>query len=173
MNLLKKNAALGEGDSIYVIGLSPNNFRAGIYAGYIEDGMWKMHQLKRQRVASIYPNDGYIVLKGEPGVTYALIEAGYAIERGSFSGFTRYVCSGSALTFELSANKALYITDVQFSTDGKSIGIKGTDNFDAARNYIDANYPSLKGQLERGNSKSTYVKPYCASGPSFIFIPSR
>lgn len=135
----------GDEESIVVLGVRPSTFAVGIYPLYVWS--WGIGHGPSFTISGP-PKDGYVVGRAPAGQLNGLIYFYQVDEAGSGVAFSaRYACKETlAKTFVAPKGKVIYIGDVVMRED--SYGLRHTENFEAARAYMDATYPKLAGRLE-------------------------
>jgi len=86
-------------------------------------------------------------------------------------GKQRYwMCGGAeSLTFKAPGGKVIYVGDVRYSQVGTSLGAKYKQDFEAAKKFIDSNFPGLRNRLEPWTYK---VMPSSDSCTQTIYVPA-
>jgi hypothetical protein len=160
MSTLEKNATLENDESIFVIGMKPENFRLSVFAGDIKNGEFKTNFMRSIAVFA-FPEKGYVVAKGHVGDTLAIISV-TPYEKGAFLKPLYIVCSGEKmLTFKIPPGKVIYISDLLFSHSGSGFAISYSQDLGSARQYMDKNYGTLKGKLEAWPSEFVTSNKEC------------
>ncbi|RXZ36284.1 hypothetical protein D9O50_07015 [Oxalobacteraceae bacterium CAVE-383] len=161
MSTLEKNATLENDESIFVIGMKPENFRLSVFAGDIKNGEFKTNFMRSIAVFA-FPEKGYVVAKGHAGDTLAIISV-TPYEKGAFLKPLYITCSGEKmLTFKIPSGKVIYISDLLYSYSGSGIAVSYKQDFDSARQYMDKNYATLQGTLEAWPSEFATSNKECA-----------
>lgn len=143
-------------EAIVVHGMKQSEFRYVFVKGKIKNGMFE--QTKHVGVLVDMPTNGYLVGKLEAGDVIALIQAGRTERQGNGPISFRLGCGIPIRVFTLPGGKVSYLGDATVSiVRNTELRIAYSDNFQDAKNYIDASFPGLKDRLEPISSK---VVPY-------------
>ncbi len=135
-------------DSIFVIGLTPDNYRISVWPGHInEHGVFVKSQIRN---AAFYggAQNGYVVFKAKTGDVLAITNARIVNSSKSVFGLD-YGPRCDTLVFKVPKGQAVYLGDVAFtpiSADGH-IAPSVSDHFEAARHFISASFPAIKQPL--------------------------
>jgi len=169
--VLEKNVKLESGDeTVFVFGVQPDNFRISVFPGSVKDGEFKQNPF---RTATVYSaaSDGYVLGKANAGETLAITNIRFVSAKGNVLGSDFKPCEGTkALVFDVPPGKVIYITDVRyFFSQDDGLNYKYTANLEAAQQYIDSNYPNLKGRLEIWDYRQLPVSESCTTN---IYVPS-
>ena len=137
--------------SILVLGVSPSDYTLTIFPGQMKDGKFNQDQLKSAAISGP-PIDGFVVAQVPAGQTLALLRT-YRVNKdgtnivGSLVGAWG---AASTMVFEVPQGKVLHMGDVRYQPVGKRVQVEFGKNFEAAKAYIDSQYPALRGRLEPG-----------------------
>lgn len=145
---VKPDEDINPEESVYILGVAPDNYRISIFPGEVRDG--KYHQ-NIYRVASVYgaAEDGYVIGKAASKETVAIGYIRVVKDKDSLLGTDFKPCKGAqTMVFEIPAGKVLYLGDVKYRIDGDKLFVDYSKDFEAAKKYIDSRYPKLRGRLE-------------------------
>jgi hypothetical protein len=147
-----KDATVSQDESIFVVGSSPEHFRLWFMRADIieKDGTATV----KQDVVGIpllvaNPENGFLVGRVRGGYTIAITGVRAVRASETFGpGFS--ACGGNrTMVFTAPAGKVVYVGHAELSMKGKQIFASYSTDFEAARKHVDANYPNLRGKLER------------------------
>ena len=141
-------ATLSEGSGYVLIGMNPEYMDVAIYTGDISDGTFRYSY---PATFSGSPEDGFILIKAPAGSSLAVTKA---VVRAAVRGMGAYdPCSYTV--FQAEGGKVTYATTLVFElgNDGMLIG-NHFQEFDKARAFMKAHYPSLAGSLVQGTYKT-------------------
>jgi len=147
--LLKQDARLTSSDeSVFVLGLSPENYSVFIFKGEIKNGRFDKN-IFVSSIAYGTADNGYIVSKAPARETFAVTLISIGEKKDSISGTSYVPCrDAKTITFKAPAGKVIYLGDVEYVLEGGAVTTKYGNNFDAAEKYINDKYPHLRGKLE-------------------------
>ncbi|RZL03549.1 MAG: hypothetical protein EOP36_04245 [Rubrivivax sp.] len=148
-------------EAIYVLGLTPANHRAFIFPGELKDGVFIQDNM---RAASYYGSSqkGYIVAKAKPSDVWAITNILVTESEAGYFGPGFAPCGGqNTITFKVPAGQVTYIGNVEFARQEKKLEVQYTSNFEAAKTYLEANYPNLRGLLQQGTFELAKVNRSC------------
>ena len=147
-----KAATIAEDESIFVVGSAPENFRIWFMrADLIQKD--EATTVKQDAVGIpllvANPENGFLVGRVRGGYNIAVTGVRAVSANQTFGpGFT--ACGGTkTMVFTAPAGKVVYIGHAEFSMRGKQLFARYSNDFQAARSHIDANYPNLRGKLEQ------------------------
>lgn len=167
---LDKNATLSSGQkSVFVLGVAPENFRLSIFPGSIDDGRFRQSPW---RPAAIYgaAKNGYLVGEASAGETLAITLVQVVKDKDSIFGQHFVPCrNGKTMAFRIPRGRVIYLGDVQYEVAGGHLGMKYSQDIDAARKYIREYYPRLRGRLEPWKYR---LLPTNAACQMSIYIPT-
>ena len=134
-------------ESIFVIGVSPENFWIELLGGEIKSGGFQFHW--NGSAVQGWPTDGYLVGKVKGGELMAITKIDNVKKNSAFKGKQYVPCARKkTLTFKAPVGKILYITDINYSVDGDELSIEYENGFGSAKQFLDKNYPKLKDKME-------------------------
>jgi len=155
LGVLDKNVAMkSDKDSIFVIGVAPDNYRISVFPGNInKDGKFVQNPFSAAAIFSA-ADHGYVVGKAKAGDILAITNIRVVKSNKDLLGPDFAPCNGlNALTFTAAPGKVTYIGDVSYRYNGSGLNTKYSENYEAAKSYIDSAYPNLRGRLEAGSYK--------------------
>lgn len=156
-------------ESIFVIGISPENFWIETLGGEIEGGTFKFHW--NGSAVQGWPTDGYLVGKVKGGELMAITKIDKVKQNSAFKGKQYVPCAGvKTLTFKAPVGKVLYITDIHYSLVNEKLSIEYKRGFEAAKLFIDEHYPNLRGKLEDQKDIAYYPTNVSCTDISIIII---
>lgn len=149
-------AGPGQNDTIFVVGVEPEQTRVMVIKGTLQDGVF-------YRTGNYHfydAKDGFIIGHIQRGTTVGIISLGL---RGTeavpgFFGAEPHdyePCKNArALAFSAPAGKVIYLTNIYgvpvHKPDGNKLEVTFKPNFESARGYVKAHYPKLAKRLEQG-----------------------
>lgn len=160
-----------ENHSIFVLGVSPENFKVSVRSGSIsEDGFavdfWTQHHV------SDWPEKGYIIGTARANQTMAITDVTRK-GAGSFSLDEAFTACGGAkvLTFNIPKGEVVYIGDISYRDTKNSIHIDYEKNFTQALSYLKNNYPELAEKVKEIDKTAFYEhRVDCGTGGLFIIM---
>lgn len=171
-----KDATVSQDTSIFVVGSSPEHFRIWFMRADIveKDGTTNV----KQDVLGIpllvaNPENGFLVGQVRGGDTIAI--TGVRIVRaGETFGPGGSACGGNrTMVFTAPAGKVVYVGNAEFSMQGKQVFARYSNDFEAARKHVDANYPNLRGKLEQHGHQLIATAPCPTPQTITIQLPGR
>lgn len=134
-------------EAVVVHGMKQPEFRYVFIKGKIENGMFE--KTKHVGVLIDKPVNGYLVGKIEAGDVIALIQAGRNERQGNGPNSFSLGCGMPVRVFTVPGGKVSYLGDATISIiQDRELRVAYSDNFQDAKNYIDASFPALKNRLE-------------------------
>lgn len=170
--LEKGTNTVASDESVFIMGLSPDNYRVSLFPGSVDDGAFKQSPWRN---AAFYgaPEDGFIVGKVKAGdiigLMYILIVKDEKAVRGDQFG----ACDGArTMVFEApdTGGKVIYLGEVHYELVDGRVMIKYGSDIEAARQYIDKFYPAFSGDLERWSYELLPVNASCVKTID-VYIP--
>ncbi|MES9901601.1 MAG: hypothetical protein ABW168_02830 [Sedimenticola sp.] len=134
-------------ESILVQGVKPTTYEVVFIKGRIVNGKFK----KAKHVGIIVgsPNGRYLVGKAQAGDVVALIMF-LRPKSNNGQNISFRFCGKNVLVFTVPEGKVVYLGDISIKETGRnSFNINYSSDFNAAKEYIDANYPALRGRLDK------------------------
>ncbi|WP_288410509.1 hypothetical protein [uncultured Herbaspirillum sp.] len=165
-----------KGESIFVIGVSPPNHRVSVFPGDIDDGVF--HQ-SLFLPAALYGSakDGFVVGKASAGEVLAITNVRVVSDEDALIRGQNFApCYGAkTFVFQVPKGKVIYIGSAAYFFRNEKLEVHYRNDFEMAKNYIDANYPELKGLLEYQEPQLLPIAKNCNPGPMFmpIYIKSK
>jgi hypothetical protein len=158
-----------EKESIFVLGVAPENHRVMIFGGDTDTGFFKQNWLP----AAFYggAEGGFIVGKAKAGSTLAITDVRVTENGKSILGLDFIPCDGAkTVVFEAPAGKVTYLGSVNYEVTGNGLRIEYWNDLDAARAYVAGAYPALSARLEQGGYKLLPVMQPCTS-TNTVYVP--
>ena len=163
-------AAPSDSESVIVVGISPDYFRASFFPGSIEGGKFSGSTI---RSVALYGStvDGYLIGKVKAGETIGITQLWY---QGStvFSYATFSSCEKKTMVLQIPKGKVLYAGSLDIRQVGQGINWDYEQDLERARRYVDEKYPSLKGRLELLEPQWLTSSRSCTPTAITIPIPS-
>jgi len=161
--------APAKNESIFVLGVTPENHRVMIFGGSTDTGFFKQNWLP----AAFYggAEGGFIVGKAKAGSTLAITDVRVTESDKAILGLDFIPCDGAkTLVFEAPAGKVTYLGSVHYGVTGKGLQIDYWNDFEAARAYLSSAYPALSPKVEQGGYKLLPVMQPCTSTTT-VYVP--
>lgn len=132
-------------ESIIVFGLKPERTRVMFFPGTKTGNQFLQNEWLGAVINGI-PQDGYVVAKVKAGQVLGLT---HVIMNGDgITGQPYNACGGTrAPTFEVPGGQTLYMADIEYVPEGNRLSVRYNNMFQAAKEYLYANYPNIKGDL--------------------------
>lgn len=171
-----KDAAPSSDEGIFVIGSAPANFRVWISNADLteKDGATTVKQdIVGIPVLVANPENGFLIGRVRGGSTLMISGVRMVTAEETFGqGFS--ACGGTQTpVFNVPAGKTIYVGHVALSAKGKDLFARYSEDFAAARRHVDANYPNLRGKVERHGLKLVTTAP-CPKGQTMVItVPGR
>ncbi len=148
VGVVDHDASVSGDESVFVIGVSPENYRIMVFPGHINKNF--VFERSNWRLAALYagPNEGFVVGKAAAGDTLAITNIRVVKDRDSVLGADFAMCDSRTMVFQVPAGKVIYLGDVHFDDRGRRLGLTFGDNFPAAKEYVAHKYPKLRDRLE-------------------------
>lgn len=148
MGRLSKESAVDlEKDSVFIIGIKPDNFRISVFPGSIKDGRFDQSLLRPAAVFAAAEN-GFVIGKAPVGDTLAITNIRVVNGKDSLFGADYQPCrNAKTMTFDIPKGKVLYLGDVYYEFVGNELLAKYGQDIDSANKFIDENYPNLSGKV--------------------------
>lgn len=178
LGVLDKNATLDSNQhSIFVLGVAPENYRVSVFPGSVKDGVFRQNPWLP---ATVYGagDDGYLVGEASAGDTLAITIVRVVKDKDAFFQGTNFVpCHGAkTMTFSIPGGKVLYLGNVHYQFVGNLLRVDYNQDIDSAREYMDKNYPKVRGRLEPWKYQLLPTTAFCGAGATIyipIYIPAR
>ncbi|WP_165456845.1 hypothetical protein, partial [Aquabacterium lacunae] len=158
-------------ESIYILGLSPENHRALIFPGemvgenYHQD-MW--------RPASFYGSatDGYIIGKAKAGDFLGIVGIMSTESDRSLYGAQFGACGDQkTITFRAKPGGVVYIGDVSFKRGDKGLQFLISQDFNRAKTYLDRMHPKLAATVVHSEFELRKTGQPCEKKNTTLYVP--
>ena len=161
--------APSENESIFVMGLAPDNYRVSMFPGAVEDQQFHQNPL---RTAALYASakDGYVVGKAVAGDVLGLANIKTVRDSEALLGANYKACGDArTMVFTVPKGKVIYLGDLGFFYRNGGLSIRYYQDLAAAQAYVDKNFPALKGKLEAFEVEwKTHLKSCTGGGVTYI-----
>lgn len=142
---VEKNTTVSPGETLFVLGVSPENYRVKVFPGTVKDGVFREDTLG---LAAVYggPDNGYVVGKAHKGDVLAITMVRRLKDTADVLGQDFVPCAGyKTMVFTVPDQPVVYLGDVSYTTaqNGRGLAIRYTDNLEAVTAYLAKNYPNL------------------------------
>jgi hypothetical protein len=160
-------------ESIFIMGVAPENYRVAIFPGSIKNGVFSQNVFGG---AAFYgaAKDGYIVGKSSGGDVLGVTTVRIVKDADSVIGTSFKPCNGAkTMVFETPKGKVIYLGDAEYTFSGNKIEVRYSQNIDSARAYLDKNFPALRDKLEYLPFELLPARVSCDVGPIYLplYIP--
>lgn len=172
---VEKDAKVSDDESIFVVGSAPESFRIWFMRADIveKDGA---STVKPDAIGIpllvANPENGFLVGRVRGGNTIAITGVRAVSANETFGpGFT--ACGGTkTMVFTAPAGKVVYVGHAALSMRGKQLYASYSNNFEAARQHIDGNYPNLRGKLQQHGHQLIETAPCPTPQTLIIQLPA-
>lgn len=156
------------GESFYVFGLKPANYKVQIYPGSLSaDGTFKLNQFLSATFNSV-ADQGYAVGKSKAGSVLAITRV-FVKEEGRFLDPSFVPCGdANTVVFTAAEGQVAYLGDIEYLFNGSNLEIRRSNNIEDARKYLEENYPKLAPLLQQGEPRLAKTNLPCSST---IYVP--
>ncbi|WP_157768712.1 hypothetical protein [Paracidovorax avenae] len=164
----ESSAAPSESESVFIMGVSPENYRVSIFPGSIDDGRFSQNLI---RPAAFYgaAKQGFIVGKANAGDVLGITNVRVVSDGSSLLGADFKPCDGTkTMVYEVPRGKIVYFGSVDYKFEGKKLLVQYKNEIAAAQVHIRRNFPLLKGAVEPAEIKFLPSSAHCNST---IYIP--
>jgi hypothetical protein len=166
--LAKKDAgAPTRGDSYYVFGLKPADYKVQIFPGSLdEDGRFKLNPFLNAAFNSV-ADQGYAVGKARAGSVLAITRVYLKSDALLDPAF---VPCGDAQTLVFTAGdqQVSYLGDIEYRFNGNHLEVGRSSDVASARKYLEANYPELAPLLRDAEAHLARTNLPCSNT---IYVP--
>ncbi len=154
--------------TIFVIGVKPDNYRISVFPGSVKEGVFRQNPL----LPAIFygaAEGGYVIGKTGSTNPLAITNVNIVSSASSIMG-TNFTPCGDAKTvvFSLAKGRVVYLGDLTYDFAGNGLRIIESTDLEAARKHLRANYPQLADALAQGQYE---VLPTSMSCSQSITIP--
>lgn len=164
----KKIEAPGNKESIFILGLAPNNYRVSIFPGDEKKGKFSQDLLQHAVVYGGAQN-GYVVFKASAGSTQAITNVRVVSSEKSVLGMDFTPCrEAKTLVFKVPAGKVIYLGSIEYLMSADKLDVYYWNNLEGARHYLSGAYPALAGRVEQGSYELLPTNAPCSST---IYVP--
>jgi hypothetical protein len=168
--VLDEKVDLRPGESIFVLGITPQNYMVNVRPTYVEGGVQKS-PVRAPPTVMARPTDGFVMWKAGSEQLFHIFHVKFLEHEDHGLGPDVLPCGDvTTRVFSSGGNKVAYLGDVEFSRDRAIFKETFRDRLEAAQTYFDQRFPSLRGQLERGQSQIVQIRRPCVDN-TFIVVP--
>jgi hypothetical protein len=146
-----KIKAPNNNESMFVLGLAPDNYRVMIEPGSNKDGTFDRSAWYS---AAFYggPEKGYVVGKTKAGWTLAVTMVRETANATAIAGEDFRPCQGAkTVVFQAPAGKVVYLGNLVYSLRGENLEANYGNDLDGARRFLKSAYPALADHVEQGS----------------------
>lgn len=166
---LMKGAEIPKHDEAYFIfGLKPSKYKVQIFSGSINsEGRFRVNPFANATFNSV-ADKGYAV--GRTGSDSVLaITRVYLKGTGSLISPSFVPCKeAETLVFTATGGKVIYLTDIDYTLVDGTLEVGYQENFEAARQYLESDYPDLAPLLEQGKYDFAKTTNSCTG---IVYVP--
>jgi hypothetical protein len=163
-----KVVAAGNKESIFVMGLAPDNYRVSIFPGDEKKGRFNQN-LWQHAVVYSGADHGYVVFKAGAGSTQAITNVRVVNSERSLLGMDFTPCrDAKTLVFKVPAGKVIYLGNIEYLFGGEDLTVHYWNDLEGARRYLSGTHPTLATRLEQG---SYQLLPTDAQCSTTLYIP--
>jgi hypothetical protein len=168
---LEQGDALGQGESIVVIGVKPSQFRVSFEDATVVNGKVEISPFRMVRIGAT-PRDGYVVARVPGGTTMAMTAVGMTSLEGR-STSSRASCGNEVVSvLTVPAGSVVYFGDIS----GERMPNGGfrtlrTFNLDAAKEHLLTNYKGFSQRLQPADVKALPIERTCPSPRPPVTVP--
>jgi len=149
--ILDKSAELQtDEESIFIIGVEPENFRIFVFPGEIID---KKFVKSIYRPSAVYggANNGFVVGKARKGDTLAITRIRVVEYKEDLLGADFLACKKArTMVFNVPGGKVIYLGHVKYTYTDYKLHTEYSNDLESAKKYINDNYPKLYGRVVQG-----------------------
>jgi len=139
---LKSNAGNpSENESVFVIGVTPENYRISVWPGGIKDDHFYKSSLRNAALYSA-AEGGYVVGRAKAGDVLGITNARIVSGENSILGLD-YVPCGDTLVFKVPPGQVIYLGSIAFSSNGKTVNALVSNDVNAAAHHMADAFPSI------------------------------
>lgn len=170
MGRLAKDARLdSDKESVFVIGVAPENYRISVFPGSIKDGRFHQNQIRSAAVFGA-PENGFVVGKASVGDTLAVTNIRVVKDKSDVLGADFTACNDAkTMVFNIPGGKVLYLGNVEYKFGNKQLTVKYRQDLDSAKKFINENYPNLRGRLQSWDYQLLQTNASCTNT---IYVPA-
>lgn len=168
--LQKGDIALGKDDAFYVFGLKPSNYKVQIFPGSVgSDGRFILNPYLNATFNGV-ADQGYAVGSAKAGRVLAITRV-FVEGTGSLLAPAFVPCANaSTILFTAARGKVIYLADIEYRFTGDKLEVSYGTDIEAARAYLERNFPNLASSLEQGELRFAETSISCESQGT-IYVP--
>lgn len=139
-------------ETLYVLGVSPDNHRVQISTGEVINGFFELDQWAMMPRAHGSPTGGYLIWKGLASDTAAITSVRY-ISRNPNIAAADFVPCGAGKTMVFRAGQSgsvVYLGDVNYELKGSRLHTEYGAEFARAREHVERRFPQFKDKVVQG-----------------------
>lgn len=144
--------ALTPEETLYVLGVSPDNHRVRVSTGEVVNRIFKPDEWALTSRAYGGPTGGYLVWKGLASETAAITSVRYVSRNPNIAAADFVMCGeGRTMVFRSGQPASVvYLGDVSYELKGSTLHTRCGAEFVRAREYIERHFPQLKDKVVQG-----------------------
>jgi hypothetical protein len=135
-------------ESIVVIGVRPE-YMISLQNGPLSNGEFHPRTVMSEHFLIASPKGNYLVAKikaNSPGEAVGVV--GVTASNSLWFNPAKFKpCNSFSPVFTVPRGKVIYIGDVSYAMNGSKLDLQTSQDFASAREFVDNNYPNLKGLL--------------------------
>jgi hypothetical protein len=168
---LKPTDTISDHEGVFVLGLTPDNYRIHLIRGEINGDRFNPPKLGTGMADFLdSATDGYVIGKVEGGTSVGLVAISVAKGRDDAYAIPFSACGArNALVFEAPKGRVIYVTDIDYQMRNSRVSVRYAQRFEAARMHLQKNFPALAPRLELQSFQLLQTDWAC--GSTTISIP--
>lgn len=143
-------------ESVFIIGVAPDNYRISMARGKIVDGKFQPSSFP---VLEATPERGFLVGMAFAGQTLAITKV-QMVRKMATDKFFRVSGDKKTMTFNIPSGKVLYLGHIEYDVRNDKLFEKYSKDIDSAKSFIEKNYPNLRGRIEPWEYQLLHVGPF-------------
>lgn len=155
-------------ESVVVLGVKPTGYTVMLFAGEETARGFKQNPWLGAAING-GSQDGYLVAKAKAGQTLALMIVEPPKGEKLFADSFKVCGDARTLVFEVPRSSVVYLTDIDYMPNNGRLSVRYRTNISAARDYMQARFPRLAGDLKQHDFR--VLKSADACGGPFMIIP--
>lgn len=136
-------------ESVFVFGAVSANYRISLSTGEIVDGQFMLSAASKP-VYFDSPSDDYYVGRIPSGLPIGIVSVNRQANPEDKIGRNFAACGKimKTIVFELPPGTIVYLGDIYYHGDERSVGVNYSRDSEAARKFVESHYPQFKQSLE-------------------------
>lgn len=174
---IESNYSLKKGDTetVFVMGVNSDRYKLLMWPGDVEGEAFVIEDAWKNAAHYDTAKNGYVVssVTGNDHVGFKAVELLSKDKKRSVL-FQKFCQGMKTPVFSVPAGKVVYVGDINFIFEKGFIKYSMHSNFKKAKEFINKNYPNLKGKLEKTDLQFLYSMKPCQETNNMyipIYIP--